>query len=271
MPTHPFHNDNRAAWNVTAAKYEESEAEDIAFLRAGGSSLLPPEQDVLRDLGQWCQRAVHLQCAAGLDSLSLLHHGAQEVVGIDISERMIASARRKSLALSAAAPCPATWYCCDVLAAPSELDGTADLVHTGRGALPWLMDLEAWASVVYRLLKPGGKLHIFEGHPLDWVWDWQASSFQFHPLHPGYFSSQPGGGEVWPRPFIDRQPDLDPSAYPLHDRQWTLGQTINTVIAAGLRVTFFQEYPHTFWNAFENIPEPVLHRLPHTFTLVAVK
>lgn len=267
MMTNNLHQENREAWDVTAAKYEQDEQEDIAFLRSSGNSLLSPEQDVLRDLAAWCSRAIHLQCAAGLDTLSLLRQGAREVVGVDISERMIASARRKSMALAA----PAAWYCCDVLAAPAELDGTADLVHTGRGALPWLMDLEAWARVVYRLLKPGGRLHIFEGHPLDWVWDWQADSFRFHPLHAGYFTRQAGGGEVWPRPFIDRQEGIDPTAYRLHDRQWTLGQIINTVIGAGLRITYFQEYPQPFWNQFENIPEAVLHRLPHTFTLVAVK
>lgn len=267
MNTNLFHQDNRAAWDVTAAKYEEMEAEDIAFLRSGGSSLLQPEQDALRDLAQWCGRAIHLQCAGGLDTLSLLRQGAKEVVGIDISERMIASARRRSAALRA----PAAWYCCDVLTVPAELHGSADLVHTGRGALPWVMDLDAWAGVVYRLLRPGGRLHIFEGHPLDWVWDWQAGSYQFHPYHSGYFSTQQGGGEVWPRPFIDRQAGLDPSTYALHDRQWTLGQIINAVIGAGLRVTYFQEYPLLFWNQFENIPEDILRRLPHTFSLVAVK
>ena len=77
---------------------------------------------------------------------------------------MIACARRKTAAL-ATPGCQASWYCCDVLAAPPALDGTADLVHTGRGALYWMMDLDAWDRVVCRLLKPGGKLHVFEGHP----------------------------------------------------------------------------------------------------------
>ena len=101
--------------------------------------MMPPEQAVLHDLAQWCQRAIHLQCAGGTDTLSLLRQGATEVVGIDISQRMIASARRKTEALSARA----SWYCCDVLAAPEELSDSADLIHTGRGALLWMMDLDA--------------------------------------------------------------------------------------------------------------------------------
>ena len=148
-----YHQDNAAAWNVTAAIYERDELSDIEMLRSGGTSLMSQEQAALGDLAGWCQRAIHLQCAGGIDTLSLLRQGAQEVTGIDISPRMIASARRKTAALPAWGA-RATWYCCDVLAAPSELDGTADLVHTGRGALCWMMDLDAWAHTVYRLLKP---------------------------------------------------------------------------------------------------------------------
>ncbi len=266
MNTHTFHQDNRAAWEITAAKYEQEEQDDIAFLRAGGNALLPPEQAALGDLSSWCERAIHLQCAGGLETLSLLRQGAQEVIGIDISERMIASARRKTAALGL----NAAWYCCDVLAAPQELNATADLVHTGRGALLWMMDLDAWAAVVYRLLKPGGRLHIFEGHPLDWVWDTDAPDFRFDAKRGDYFSQGLYGGEVWPKPFVERQEDVDP-AIRLHDRAWTLGQIINSVIRAGLRIEFFDEYPQPFWDQFPNIPPDVLRRLPHTFTLLAKK
>jgi len=142
--TDKFHQDNAAAWEVTAAIYERDEQRDIEFLRRGSSSLMPQEQAALSDLSSWCRRAIHLQCAGGTDTLSLLQQGAQEVIGIDISPRMIACAWRKTAAL-AALGVQASWYCCDVLAAPPELDGTADLVHTGRGALYWMMDLDAWA------------------------------------------------------------------------------------------------------------------------------
>ena len=261
------HRENGAAWDITAAIYERDEQKDIEFLRAGGNSLLPPEQAVLHDLDEWCRRAIHLQCAGGTDTLSLLRQGASEVVGIDISPRMIACARRKTAALSA----PASWFCCDILAAPDELSGTADLIHTGRGALLWMMDLDAWAALVNRLLRPGGRLHVFEGHPLDWVWDVNAADFRFDAQRGDYFSQVAGSGEIWPRPFIERQEEVDPAAVRLHDRQWTLGQILNAVIRAGLRIEFFDEYPLPFWGQFPEIPENILKKLPHTFTLLAQK
>jgi SAM-dependent methyltransferase len=267
MTTDAYHLDNQAGWEITAAIYERDEPENIAFLREDGNSLMQPEKDALGDLSGWCARAIHLQCAAGLDTLSLLRQGAREVIGIDISERMIASAKRKSAVLNA----NASWHCCDVLAAPDHLDATADLVHTGRGALLWMMDLDAWAAVVVRLLKPGGLLHIFEGHPLDFVWDTEAAGYQFHPQRGGYFNQGAYGGEIWPRPFIDDQEGIDPAGVRMHDRAWTLGQILNAVIQAGLRIEFFNEYPIPFWNQFENIPPKLLVRLPHTFTLMARK
>jgi len=82
-----LHQGNRAAWNEAAAHYESKIERDVAFLAAGDKAFRGPEWTSLADLAGWCQRAVHLQCAGGLDTLSLWKHSAAEVVEIDISER----------------------------------------------------------------------------------------------------------------------------------------------------------------------------------------
>ena len=111
------HQQNRAAWNEAANQYEAELEERIAFLKAGGKNLMAPELPYLRDLDKWCNRAIHVQCAGGTDTLSLWNQGAKEVVGIDISDTMIAVARRKSDALGA----PARWYRCDILDSPNAV------------------------------------------------------------------------------------------------------------------------------------------------------
>ena len=63
---------------------------------------------------------------------------------------MLALAER----LSATVGAPARWIEADVLDTPHALDGTADLLYTGRGSLMWLQDLDAWAAVLHRLLAP---------------------------------------------------------------------------------------------------------------------
>lgn len=234
---------------------ERDEAQSVDFLRAGGNFLYDDEKEALGDLSPWCGRAIHLQCSHGNDALSLLRQGADEVVGVDISERLLAVARRKTEALDA----PATWHHCDVLQTPEVLNGTADLVYTGKGALCWMMDLDAWAAVVARLLAPGGRFFLYESHPLDWVWDMEAEEYVLDQEHGDYFSEK----------FRDRLFSAT-NATPRY-RQWTLGQIVNAVIGEGLAIQGLHEYPQPFWGQFPNIPEGTLHRLPHTFALIAHK
>src|SRR5215203_1597456 len=138
-----MHAANRVAWDEAAERYEGWLAEAIELIAAGGSNLFPVEQALIGDLHGHCRRAIHLQCAGGRDTLSLWTAGAEQVVGVDFSPRMLDLARRLSTAVGA----PARWIESDVLDTPTELDGTADLLYTGRGSLLWLQDLDAWATV----------------------------------------------------------------------------------------------------------------------------
>jgi SAM-dependent methyltransferase len=265
-----LHQQNRAAWNEAARRYENEIERDIAFLKAGGKAFHSVEWPFLADLGAWCGRAIHLQCAGGVDTLSLWNHGAAEVVGVDISERMIACARQKSAALGAAAQ----WHCCDVLETPHELDGTADLVYTGKGALLWIMDLARWADVVQRLLKPGGRLYLFEGHPLSWVWDPAASEYRLDPdpRYGDYFSAAIAEDQGWPAEYMP-ETALPPLARQARkfERQWTLGQVINALVETGLTLQRLDERPEPYWNQFPNLSPDLIRRLPQTYSLLMSK
>ena len=258
------HQETGRTWDITAGIYERDEEADIALLRAGGGSFLAPERRFLRDLTASCERALHLQCAGGTDTLSLWKLGASSVVGVDISERMISVARRKSTALGA----PASWYCCDILRTPHMLDGGADLVYTGKGALPWMMDIAAWAAVVHRVLKPGGMLYIFEGHPLDWVWDMAATDYRLSPQTGDYFQEDVATDRGWPLVSVPVQEHAAKDQLHVHERQWTLGAILNSLTAAGMSLVHFEEHPDLFWNQFPNLAADLRHRLPHTYSLL---
>src|SRR6187401_2214690 len=128
-----MHAANRAAWDQAAERYEGWFDEAVDLIRSGGTNLFPVEAALIGDLHGRCRRAIHLQCAGGRDTLSLWNLGAQEVVGIDFSPRMLELAGR----LSDATGAQARWIEADVLETPHDLDGTGDLVYTGRGSLPW--------------------------------------------------------------------------------------------------------------------------------------
>ncbi len=250
------HQETGRFWNEITGWYgERDEAESIAFLAAGGSFLYDNEERLLGDLSPWCKRAIHLQCSHGNDALSLLRLGAAEVVGVDISERLLAVAQRKSKALNA----PAFWHLTDVLQTPDSLNGTADLVYTGKGALCWMMDLDAWAAVAARLLHSSGRLFIYEGHPLDWVWDKNASTYILDSQHGDYFSDK-----LREHLFVETE------ATPRY-RQWTLSHIVNSIVGAGLVIEQLHEFSEPFWSQFPNLPDQTLHRLPHTFALFARK
>jgi SAM-dependent methyltransferase len=236
---------------------------DVALLRAGGTSLLPPELEVLAPLLARCRRAIHLQCSHGFDALSLWRLGAREVVGVDLSERMLALARGKAELLGA----PATFHHADVLAPPAELDGTADLVYTGKGALPWVLDLGAWAGVVARLLAPGGRFYIHEGHPLNWVWAPDADEVRLRDDW-DYFARAARANGDFPGLFLDdlAPPGTEPAR--AYERQWGLGEVVSALADAGLVLERLSEHPEHFWPLFPHVPADRLRRLPHTFSLL---
>ena len=54
---------------------------------------------------------------------------------------------------------------------PDALDEQFDIVFTSYGVLTWLPDLDGWAEVIYKRLKPGGTFYIVEFHPFTDVFE----------------------------------------------------------------------------------------------------
>ena len=257
------HGANRTAWDQAAERYEGWLEEAIALIRAGGTNLLPPELELIGDLHGRCRRAIHLQCAGGRDTLSLWNLGADEVVGVDFSPRMLELAERLTLATGA----PARWILADVLDAPHELDGTADLLYTGRGSLIWLADLDAWADVLARLLAPTGRFILFEGHPVEWLFDvdadgrWIATDYD-------YF----GGTEAskgWAPEYIDRLSIEEPDQAWKFARSWTLGEILTALLGAGLHLEQVAEHPTDWWGGHADVRPEERDRIPLSFSVLA--
>jgi SAM-dependent methyltransferase len=257
-----MHAANQRAWDEAAERYEGWLTEAVDLIRSGGTNLFGAEVELIGDLHRQCRRAIHLQCAAGRDTLSLWNLGADEVVGVDFSPRMLELAGR----LAAATGAPARWIQCDVLDSPHELDGTGDLVYTGRGSLIWLHDLDAWAAVIARLLSPTGRLVLFEGHPAEWLFDadenghWIATGYD-------YF----GGAEAsrgWAPEYIDRLSLDDTEQSWKFARAWTLGEVITALLGADLRLERVTEYPIDWWGGHADVRPEERGRVPLSFSVL---
>ena len=257
-----MHQATRAAWDEAAERYEHWLDEAIDLIRTGGTNLFGAEIELIGDLHGRCRRAIHLQCAAGRDTLSLWNLGATEVVGIDFSPRMLELAER----LTAATGAPARWIRSDVLDTPHDLDGSGDLVYTGRGSLIWLQDLDAWAAVVARLLSPTGRFVLFEGHPIEWLFDagddgrWVVTDYD-------YFAG-PEASKGWAPEYIDRLSIPEAEQSLKFARAWTLGEIITALLGADLRLEAVAEYPIDWWGGHGDVRPADRARVPLSFSVV---
>jgi SAM-dependent methyltransferase len=239
---------NRIAWETASQKHVREYA-DLLAQAATGSSLIATERELLREPLHRSPEVVHLQSGHGLDDVALVAAGARSVVGVDYSETAVRAAQRRATELGAA--------CRYVVAGVPEVplaNASADLVYTGKGALIWMPDLAAWAREVVRLLRPSGHLFVYEAHPAVPLWTWDTDRPRIRPDR-SYFGRSlvndtfPANGAV--------------------EWQWTLGQIVTTVAAAGLEIVHLGEYPDPFWRAGGVAAAAWDGRLPNSFSLLA--
>jgi SAM-dependent methyltransferase len=263
---------NLSNWEARVPLHAASEqyglqryVEDPAHL----SGVVAFDADALGDLAG--RRAVHLQCHIGTDTLSLARLGA-EAVGVDFSPSALEVARD----LAERAGPPVRYVESSVEEAPERLPERFDLVYTGVGALCWLPSVRRWAQVVAGLLEPGGRLHLREGHPVLWAID----------------ETRADGALVLDLPYFETEEPVrweDASTYagdgviaqPV-TFEWNhgLGEIVQAVIDAGLRITHLEEHRSIEWQAHPSmvpseggrwaLPERT-ERVPLMFTLQAAK
>lgn len=261
---------NRSLWdswaeiNSRAASYRTDE------FRAGANKLHTIELEEVGDVRG--KSLLHLQCHFGLDTLSWARLGAQ-VTGLDFSPKGIEIARGLSHELNI----PADFICCDLYDLPSHLDKQFDIVFTSYGVLCWLPDLGAWARLIARYLKPGGRFHIAEFHPLVYAFDPERSEQRLEPIL-SYFSTETPQLWVEQGSYADRAADFRHDSY-----VWphSVSEILNCLIGARLRVEHFNEFPY----CVDNVLPGVMHEgtdgwwrlkenpesLPLLFSLKAVK
>src|SRR6187551_1118010 len=155
---------NKASWNQRTAVHVASDFYGVDAFVKGKSSLQQIELGLLGDVAG--KSILHLQCHFGQDTLSLARLGAK-VTGVDLSDVAITEARKlaRELGLST------DFICCNVYDLPQQLEQQFDVVFTSYGAIGWLPDLDRWAQIVRRFLKPGGRLVLVEFHPFVWMFD----------------------------------------------------------------------------------------------------
>ncbi|MFC0063483.1 class I SAM-dependent methyltransferase [Umezawaea endophytica] len=241
---------NRKAWEAASQKHVREYDELLAQAR-DETSLFPREQELLRPLLRPGPVVVHPQSGHGLDDIALVAAGATRVVGVDFSPTAVASARRRAVDLGV--PCH---YVVGQMPGAPLANACADVVYTGKGALIWMPDLDAWATDVARLLRPGGWLFLYESHPAVPLWTWDEDEPRIRGDR-GYFE----------RGFVN-------DTFPGHgavEAQATLGEVVTAVVRAGMEVRVLEEYAEPFWRAGGVDAAAWRGSLPNSFALMARK
>ncbi len=259
---------NRDLWNEITPIHAQSKFYDVEGFKNGRSSMLYPiEREEMGDVSE--KSLLHLQCHFGMDTLSLARLGAK-VTGVDFSDKAVDLARSLAKELSI----EASFICSDIYKLSDVLDEKFDIVYTSGGVLCWLPDLKQWAEIISHFLKPGGFFYILEGHPFSCVFDDSPDATKpevkysyFHTLEPAKWDPE---GDY-----------ADPDAVVTHGSyEWThnMGDIINSLITAGLRIEFLHEFPMIFFKCYPFMEQDDNgfwrvkgDKIPLIFTLKATK
>ncbi len=230
---------NLQLWNHWTNVHARSAYYDVDGFKAGKTSLWPLELAELGPLIREGTTLLHLQCHFGLDTLSWARMGA-EVVGLDLSDEAIELARR--LAADTGLSGRADFVCSDVYDAGAHLgERLFDIVFVSWGALEWLPDLERWAAVVARHLRPGGVFYLAEIHPFAYGLEEVAGEHDVRVAYP--LLPAPERPAVEPVEGSYADPDADTTGLVSYGWAHSFAEIIAALTGAGLRLDHLHEFP----------------------------
>jgi SAM-dependent methyltransferase len=256
-----LHEDNRLSWNEATRAHNSHKGDQARFFREGGTTLRPEELELLGDVSEL--RLVHLLCNSGQDTFSLARRGAI-ITGVDISDEAIAFART----LSADVGIPATFERADVfdwLDEAARQEETYDIAYSSYGVVHWISDLDAWASKIAAVLKPGGRFVLVEFHPIERLFDrnWNLAGDGYFPEMAGRVGTIEEGvidyvarapGRLTPFAYEAGVTDFH-NPYQCHTFRWGLGEIVTAVARSGLFLETLREYPHMIAHRFGRMRE----------------
>ncbi len=174
-----------------------------------------------------------------------------EVTVFDISE----DNKRYALEVAAASNVDMHYEVCDILEIDMEKYGNYfDVVFMEGGILHYFHDIDQFMSIMYSLLKSGGKMICSDFHPFNKISDLLNLEQQTM----SYFSTDVFEGEMAHARFYDEaiRAQIPKCSY----RKYTISEIINSVINNGFLFKRFDEHP-----AWTN------EKLPGEFTIIATK
>ena len=264
--------ENLESWRFFAHVHARGDGKEfyrIDELIAGACSLPPWEVEEFGDVSG--KTLLHLQCHIGTDTLSWARRGAQ-VTGLDFAPEAIEEANLLAQMMGIE---DARFVCGRVEQADEVLGGEQfDIVTTGRGALCWLPDLDAWARACSAVTAPGGRLHLEEATPSLMMLDLKDGALTPHFDQFGHRRSSETSTGSYAAPE-------HPETRRTHCWEYRYDLIINALVNHGFVIERLTEREELPWTPWPDVFEPSrpgfwklkagFPRIPLSFTLIAKK
>ena len=240
---------NRQSWNAKTDIHLKSEFYDLEGFLNGNTSLNEIELNLLGNIQG--KSILHLQCHFGQDSISLSRLGA-DVTGIDLSDKAIEAAKE----LSSKTKDSTTFICCDIYDLPKHLDKQFDIVYTSYGTIGWLPDLDKWAHIISKFLKPKGTFVFVEFHPVVWMFDDNFDKIGYNYFNSGAIVETESGT------YADVQAEIT-QEYVMWNH--SISEVLNSLIGNNIEINLFEEIDYSPYNCFKHTAEfePKKFRIKH--------
>lgn len=230
---------NKSIWNQRTAVHKDSSFYNLEGFKKGEPVLTSIELNELGDVKG--MKILHLQCHFGMDSLDLARMGAK-VTGVDLSDVAI----KEAIQLNAELGLDAKFICCNVYDLKELLDEKFDIVFTTYGVIGWLPDLRKWAELISYYLNPGGKFYLAEFHPVVWIFDDDFTHIKYSYENRELIVVENEGT------YTDRQASIEGKEYSWNH---SISEVLNSLLFAGLKLEFFNEYMYSPYPCFRNTIE----------------
>ena len=173
---------------------------------------------------------LYLQSHIGVDGVVLARAGAH-VTCADFSAVALERAQHLASKIGVSIDTVET----DARNLPESLHGRFDIVYVTIGAICWIDDLDLWMSQVSLALRPGGKLVMFEIHPIYQVFSKRTPELVLDfPYGDGGHFTESGSGS-----YADPNSEITSTTT---NFAHSLANVTNSAIAASLRIDRLDEF-----------------------------
>ena len=164
---------NREAWNEALLYHQKARNNSLheGFKNQNFTTFNRDCDDILieklNEINLTGKVIAQLPCNNGRELLSLVKLGAKKGIGFDISDTAISEANE----LKAISKLNVEFYRTNILDIDDTFNGSVDFIYISEGSLQWFPVLNDYFKIVAKLLKPNGKILIYEIHPFAYFFE----------------------------------------------------------------------------------------------------